>query len=375
MMKTLCLAASLATSLLGSQQVIPNNGQQGLTEDVLWNRVKSSVALIKSNAAPSGVGVLVDSRGWFLAHGAAMGGAIIAPGTVGSSVYSFQIIASDKETNLVLLQASGWQATTATPIQVSPAASQKGERILAVTLDGPVWAELGEKDRVGNMRPSQRYAPLNELRLESGKARAQGALAFNEKAELVGVLGAALAESLEQKTRGSGGGGGGVGGGATGNSEAFGPGELTVAYAFGPKLLDRVVKGFRSADHIVRHPSIGVFFKKSPDGGALIESVIPGGEAEKSGLMPGDVVIEADGTRINEAVGFATVLFNQSIGDKLKLRVRRNQEVLDFVVNVGTQPSSEQTASSSFQRTDLSPRNSLNSGRNAKSSEVPTGKF
>lgn len=348
-MKTLCLAASLVSTLWGAQTAPP---KQELNEDVLWGRLQKSVAILNSQSQ-TGVAVLVDQRGWFMAHGGIFPeGLVQTPGSVDGRVYTFQQLASDKETNLVLFQANNWKPGDGNPVVVSRAASQSGDRLLAVTIDGPVWAELGRKDRIGNMKPSQRYAPLNELRLESGKVRATGALAFNEKGQLVGVLGATLAPSPEAAQ-----GAGGTSNTSIFSTQNFGPSDPTVAYAYGPKLLARVVEGFLSPDHVVKHPSIGIFFKKSPKGGALIDSVVRGGEAEKAGLQAGDVVFEADGQPVHEAVGFATILFNQSIGDDLMIKAYRGSKAMEFkVAVVAAQALTELMASSSFQRNSLLPR-------------------
>lgn len=339
-MKTLFLAASL---VLASAAIADDQLQRQLEEDNLWGRLEKSVVVLQPSrqGGAAGVGVLVDSRGWFIAHSSATMGAIIFPGSVAGTPYSFTQLAKDEETQLVLLQASGWRNNAGSPVRVSAAASQSGERVLAVTTDGPLWGELGERDRVGNLQPSKRYAPLNEIRLEKGRAKVDGALAFNEKGELVGILGAMVAESeTAEKTISENGRTnaqrGGPGGGA---ASQFGPGELTIGYAYGPKLLDRVVQGFLSPGHKVQHPSIGVYFKKAPQTGALIESVVDRGPAAKGGLEPGDLVIEANGQTIRNEVQFATVLFNLNIGDELNLKVRRASETLMLKIKVGVQAS------------------------------------
>ncbi len=337
-MKTLFLVASLAAAVMASADDLL---QRQLEEENLWRRLDKSVAALNThaNGSNSGVGALIDARGWFIAHSSATMGAVVFPGTVAGAPYQFTQLAKDEETQLVLLQANGWQKDSGAPIRVSAAASQSGERILAVTTGGPVWGELGERDRVGNLEPSKRYAPLNEIRLEKSKAKVDGALAFNERGELLGILGAMISEAeTEEKTISQNGLGnaqrGGSGGGA---ASQFGPGELTIGYAYGPKLLDRVVQGFLTPGHNVQHPSIGVYFKKAPQMGALIESVVDKGPAAKGGMEPGDLVIEANGQKVRNEVQFATILFNLAIGDELDLKVRRQSETLLLKIKVGAQ--------------------------------------
>ena len=117
----------------------------------------------------------------------------------------------------------------------------------------------------------------------------------------------------------------------------FGPQGLTVGYALGPNLISRVVAGFRSENHRVDHPSIGVFFRASARQGALIELVKDGSPAAKAGVLAGDLVTEANGKAIRSPIEFATFLFNQNVGDQLTLKLVRADKELSVTMSVGAQ--------------------------------------
>lgn len=339
--------------------------QKTAAEEPLWNRISRSVVSLQGPTSQTGVGALIDTRGWFVAYAGAVAGQSIT-GVYMNRIVTLKQIAIDKETQLVLLAATNWPQDSGTPIRVAPQTVKAGEKLLAVTTKGPIRAELTSDQRVAQLRPSLRYAPISEIHLEDSEAKAMGALAFNGKGELVGILGVTLgadnAKAVSANAPGRGGAGFGGGGGAsntagntTGNTgsaagfdkkntaealklqNTYGPGGLTVGYALGPSLLDRVINGFRSPDHAVHHPSIGVFFKRSDFVGASIEAVMPGSPAEQAGIRMGDLVVEAGGKRIVDSVAFAVFLFDQKVGDTIELKIKRGDQDLTVKVKVGIQ--------------------------------------
>ena len=327
--------------------------QKTAAEEPLWNRISRSVVSLQGPTSQTGVGALIDTRGWFVAYSGAVAGPSVT-GVYLNRIITLKQIAVDKETQLVLLAATNWPKDSGSPIRVAPQSVKAGEKLLAVTTKWPIRAELTSDQRVAQLRPSMRYAPISEIHLEDTDAKAMGALAFNAKGELVGILGVTLGG--EKDSAGAPGaanrGGSGFGGGGAGNAgntaydkknapeklqNTFGPGALTVGYALGPSLLDRVINGFRTPDHTVHHPSIGVFFKRSDQVGASIEAVMPGSPAEQAGMRMGDLVVEAGGRRITDSVAFAVFLFDQKVGDTVELKIRRGDQDLTVKVKVGVQ--------------------------------------
>lgn len=299
----------------------------------VWSQVESSVAVLGTVDAPRLPAVLIDEeRGLFIAHQSAL----LSPGSQ-TAVLNRRIIvltpvSVDEKTQIALLKAIEWQKGLGKAVSLASATGDPGDDLLAATQIGPVKAKLLNDSRPGQMRPSLRYAPLAEVELEEGRAPVTGAMAFNDQGELVGVISSALAANV----RGSQ----GVAPNALESPRRFGPGGLTVGYAIGPALLGRVVKGFLRDDHKVQHPSIGIFFKAGGSGGALIEAVLPESPGQAAGLQVGDVIIDADETKITSPIDLAVLLFAKEPGEELIINVRRGVEEYAFrlIVGVDKQP-------------------------------------
>lgn len=339
------LAVSLGWAI---GQPVPAGQQQAL-----WNRIERSVAVSSVANVSCGVGVLIDPSGRFLFHKSGLKGMQPWSVRIGARSLSVQFLAEDQETGLVLVKATHWDPSFGTPVRIAAAGPAKGDRVLASTPAGPRSAEVSEALVVGQVKPSLRYVPLSEVKLEDMGGAIAGSAVFNGRAELIGMISAFQVEagrggsnfSASPKT-------------ADANlkvllfdsSQVFGPGSLTVGYAFGPSLVERICSGLSSPAGRVQHPSIGIYFKQSPDGGASLEAVMPTSKAEEAGLKVGDVVVEAEGQKVRGPVDLAVVLFNQRIGGQLRLKIRRGQQVMDVTVVVGVQDSDESLRSSILQR-------------------------
>jgi len=304
--------------------------------DQAWRQVSRSIANLQSpDGRTTGLAVLIDNKGLFLAHQVAVSDVSIQA-TIDGRLLSLKQVASDDQTQLVALLAENWQAGEVPVVGVAQAEIKEGETLLTATVGGPVQSELVANDRAGVMKPSLRYTPLQELNLERTTSAVGGALVFNRRGELVGVLGATLEPIQVAKVKMGSADSGARGGVAAPPGALFGPQGLTVGYALGPNLINRVVKGFRSPDRKVEHPSIGVFFKGSTRQGALIELVKEGSPAAKADIRVGDLVTEANGRPIRSPVDFAVFLFNQDVGQTIQLRITRGDQQMSVTVAVGS---------------------------------------
>ena len=122
-----------------------------------------------------------------------------------------------------------------------------------------------------------------------------------------------------------------------GENPIFGPVGMTVAYSLGPSVLRRVVDGFLSKDHKVKHPNVGLFFKEAAEPGALVEVVMKGSPSEQVGIQVGDLIIEANGEPIRGPVDLAVQLFQRNVGDVLTVRFLRKGAEMTVNIKVGTQ--------------------------------------
>lgn len=75
--------------------------------------------------------------------------------------------------------------------------------------------------------------------------------------------------------------------------------------------------------------------------GVLVLEVIPGSAAERAGLrasrmtsrgtfIPGDVILEIDGDKVESVADLSGILNNRAVGDLVALRILRNQEELEL---------------------------------------------
>lgn len=76
-----------------------------------------------------------------------------------------------------------------------------------------------------------------------------------------------------------------------------------------------------------------------PDGkGALVGAVVPGGPAEKGGVIVGDVILKSDNTDINTYHDLVQVVEKTEIGKSLRLSVWRDRNKLSLFITVKERP-------------------------------------
>ncbi len=73
---------------------------------------------------------------------------------------------------------------------------------------------------------------------------------------------------------------------------------------------------------------LAAHYRLSVDKGALIVQV-PKGPASRTGIEPGDIVVALDGKKVNTMEELSGIIMDKRIGDKIKLRVHRRQDVFD----------------------------------------------
>ena len=72
--------------------------------------------------------------------------------------------------------------------------------------------------------------------------------------------------------------------------------------------------------------------------GIYVKSIDDFSAAEKGGLKPGDVIIEADGTKITKMDELNKIKNSHQIGDEMKIKVNRNGQEKDLTIILGEQP-------------------------------------
>jgi len=327
------------------------SGQQLASSEALaLRKIEPSIVRVMSGTQVSGVGVLVDQAGYFLAHRSAVNGPVLFGKFSTGEIVQLSVASVDDVTQLALLRAEGWRAVNrdVASVQapqsdyVQKASVRNATRVLIVLADRTTRGDLTASNLVGVMAPSRRGLTLSEIRFEDPQTTVGGGLAFTLDGRLVGVLGATL-DSPTTQTPGAdlrglgevlGGGGGGLGANRT--KAAFGPSTMTVAYSISPDILERVVAGFRSPGRVPQHPALGLMCRDAAGQGALIDSVRDGSTAAQAGIKAGDVVVELAGNPIRNQVDYTRVLIKLKVGDTVRVLLRRGQEQVTLDVKVGS---------------------------------------
>lgn len=294
--------------------------------------ISASIAVVTD--APAGwptVSIQLSDDGLFLmAAPTVVRGSALAK-LKDSSTVTLDLVAHDEISQLALYRARNFKRGTGRPMSVASATEVEGKPLLVITSKDIVAGELVSADRIGVLMPSQRYAPLSEVRFEQPTGgTVGGGLIFSWDGRLVGVLNATLVPFRNEPTApmitkirpGQ-------------KAEQFGPRALVVGYALAPSVLKRVVSGFLSPDHTPRHPSIGVLYRSNKGGGVEIQTVEPGSPAAVAKLMAGDIVVSVDGVTITDNIHMATVLFDSEVNQKRVFGVQRANRKLTLTVTVG----------------------------------------
>ncbi len=72
--------------------------------------------------------------------------------------------------------------------------------------------------------------------------------------------------------------------------------------------------------------------------GVYVKSIEDFSSAEKAGLKPGDVIIEADGTKITNMDDLNKIKNSHKIGDEMKVKVNRDGQEKELTITLGEQP-------------------------------------
>jgi Do/DeqQ family serine protease len=86
-------------------------------------------------------------------------------------------------------------------------------------------------------------------------------------------------------------------------------------------------------------PELAAHFGGNFDGGALVNSVIPQGPADKAGLQPGDVITAVGGQPILAGADLLRTILRHDVGDRLVLDVHRGSKMSKVVLITGERPS------------------------------------
>ncbi len=141
----------------------------------------------------------------------------------------------------------------------------------------------------------------------------------------------------------TGGGGGGMFGGGEGGSIGIG---FAIPSNMAKNVMDqiekngKVTRGYLGATLGSITPELAPQFGLKDAKGALIDSIAPGGPAEKAGLKMGDVVTAIDGKSVKGMDDLTMDVIAHTPGSQVKLDVVRNSKPMQLDVTLGQRPNS-----------------------------------
>jgi serine protease Do len=84
---------------------------------------------------------------------------------------------------------------------------------------------------------------------------------------------------------------------------------------------------------------IASHYRLAVDKGALLLEV-PRGPSQRAGLKPGDVIVAIDDNEINGMEGLRKAILRRRVGQKLKIRLFRDRDILEAYIELVSAPSS-----------------------------------
>lgn len=342
---------SLSAVSLGFALLLGGNAQTGrLTgrEQELWQSMAPAIVTVLDGDKPVAAAALIDDEGLFVAAK----NAIPATGDVrarlsNGQVIHLNVVARNAVTGLALLEAEGWSNPEIHAFKPPVEKEQKGARLFAILATGPIRAEFVSDQLTGVRTKSRILVPLSEIRFEAPAELIGSALIVCENGEFLGALNATLQnrqdvntyQGMQQALGNNGSGLGGVlgsGGFQHLQPNNIGPSPMTIAYTVGQDMVRQVLDGFRSPNHQVAFPSIGVFCQDAGGAGAIIQKITPDSPAEQVGLRVGDIIQEVGETQIHDQISFGKVMLKQRIGARVPIKVlRQGNLIIPKEVTVG----------------------------------------
>ena len=124
-------------------------------------------------------------------------------------------------------------------------------------------------------------------------------------------------------------------------------GAENIGFSLPINLIKPVVEGFEREGRIIR-PFLGINYIligkdvariQSLVEGAYVRSVIAGSGAAKAGIKVGDIITKIDGKQISETDTVAKIILSYKVGDKIKLTLRRENQIMELTATLGEAPT------------------------------------
>src|SRR4051794_14402453 len=118
-----------------------------------------------------------------------------------------------------------------------------------------------------------------------------------------------------------------------------GGGNLGIGFAVPSNTARQVVPQLEHGQ-VVKHAYLGTQSSADPTNpnGAEIQTVVPGGPADKAGLRKGDVVKSIDGSPVKDTTDVSSAIATKKPGDKITVQIERNGLTQEIEATLGVRP-------------------------------------
>jgi putative serine protease PepD len=286
--------------------------------------VQPSVVAIRVTTASgggSGSGVVLDSDGTIVTNNHVVDGAqdVVVSFHDGSTAPA-TVVGTDPSTDLAVIRAEGVSGLTPITLGTSDAV-HVGDSVLALGsplgLEGSVTAgivsALHRTVDVGAAGSPALLADAIQTDAPINPGNSGGAL-VDSAGRLIGINSAIA-------TMGS----------STGGQS----GSIGLGFAIPVDEMRRVTSALLAGE-VPSHAVLGVSMSDSPDGGALVQEVVPGSAADEAGFEVGDVIVAVDGREIGDGTDLAGAIRSQEPGDEVSVTVKRGGEELTLTARLGS---------------------------------------
>jgi S1-C subfamily serine protease len=295
-------------NVVETKEVYDSNVVNRDSYNYIYDSVKNSVVTIQTNKG-RGSGVIVTDDGHVVTNEHVIRGAnrvnIIS---LDNNIYPAKIVGIDAITDIALLKSD----FKGKAISFSDSSTVKiGDIVLAIGNPFGVGQTLtkGIISRTNSGHITEN--PLDEF-LQSDAAinpGNSGGAMVNINGDLIGINTMNLS----------------LGGGSDGIGLAV-PSNLVKNITQQLIKYGRVVRGY-----------IGMSAYDTPNG-VVISKILNNGPADKSGILPNDIILSLDGVKINNIKQVVKIVASLKVGEDIILKFKRDNEIIETVINVSVMP-------------------------------------
>ncbi len=105
-----------------------------------------------------------------------------------------------------------------------------------------------------------------------------------------------------------------------------------------------VIRPWISINAVDVNPKLVAYYKLPTDTGVVITKLVPGSEADRSGIEIGDIIIQIDNSKINNIKDLIKTVTEHEVGDVISVFLFRGQQKIQLKTKIERAPSAIQNA-------------------------------